>query len=58
MVHLSQRNTEFLTKDHPVNFQQDPNQERDGAEQLNAATSKEISGTKTLWLGTLINCKL
>lgn len=36
----------FFTKDHLGNFQQDPNQERDRAEQLNPATFQETSGTQ------------
>lgn len=46
-MYLRQRKIKFLTKDHLVNFQQDLNQEKDSAEQLNPATSQETSGTNT-----------
>lgn len=47
----------FLSKGHLVNFQQDLNKERDGA-QLDPATSQETSGTNTLLPNTLVCCKL
>lgn len=58
IVHLRQSKIKFLTKDHLVNFQENPNQERDGAEQLNPTTSQEISGTKIVLPSTLVCCKL
>lgn len=58
IVHLRQRKIKFLTKGHLMNFQQEPNQERDGAEQWNPAISQEMSGTNILLPTTLVCCKL